>query len=102
MPRSLFGIGGRCPACGLGFELGAGDFSGAIMIAQMLLGLLAIPVWVLFTVLTDWSFTTRVVLTFVVLFVLLVVFYRNIKGMWFAFLLTVDRVQRPPTQPSAR
>lgn len=94
MGRSLFGIGGMCAACGQPFELGAGDFSGAIMIAQMLLGLAAIPVWILFTILTTLSFTATVVWTFIVLFALLILFYRNIKGMWYGFLISADSVQQ--------
>lgn len=93
MARSLFGVGGSCATCGQAFELGAGDFSGAIMIAQMLLGLLAIPVWILFTLATPLSFTATVVWTFVVLLAALVLFYRNIKGMWYGFLATADTLQ---------
>lgn len=64
------------------------------MIAQMLLGLAAIPVWILFTLLTPLSFTATVVWTFVVLFALLILFYRNIKGMWYGFLLSAESMQR--------
>lgn len=90
MPRSFFGVGGTCPSCGTDFELGSGDFSGAIMIAQMLMGLLVIPIWIALTLVTPWSFTWRVVGTFVVLLVLLLFFYRNIKGLWYGFLLSAD------------
>lgn len=96
MPRSLFGVGGHCPACGLEFELAAGDFSGAIMIAQMLLGLMAIPVWLFLTAVTPLGFEAKVVWTMLILVSLLLVFYRNVKGMWYGFLTQSDALQRRP------
>ena len=92
MPRRAFGVGDRCARCGTRFELGAGDFSGAIMIAQMLLGLLAIPVWILLTFGTPLGFTARVVVTVLVLIALLLAFYRNVKGLWYGFLIAADRI----------
>jgi uncharacterized protein (DUF983 family) len=94
MSRAWFWVGGDCPSCGLGFELGAGDFSGAIMIAQMLMGLMAIPVWLLLGALTPLGFTGKVVSTVLILMILLLVFYRNVKGMWYGFLIKADEVQR--------
>lgn len=101
MSRAWFWVGGDCAVCGLQFELGAGDFSGAIMIAQMLMGLMAIPTWILLGSLTPLGFTAKVVLTLGILLVLLLVFYRNVKGMWYGFLTKSDQLQhdehRPPT-----
>lgn len=94
MSRAWFWVGGTCAECGLRFELGPGDFSGAIMIAQMLMGLLVIPVWLLLSAFTALGFTGKVVGTFAILLALLLVFYRNIKGMWYGFLTRADHIQR--------
>lgn len=87
MSRSLFGINTTCTNCGADYELGrSGEWSGAIMIAQMVTGLLAIPVFIALTVWTDLSFTLRAWGTLILLTLFLVLSYRNFKGLWYGWL----------------
>lgn len=104
----------RCPRCGEGalfagpvrmqescsvcqgvYEFHPGNWSGAVMIAQMLMGLLAIPVWILLTLTTAMEFTYTVIWTVIIIVALWLLTYRNIKGLWYGWLLAVHHGDTP-------
>jgi uncharacterized protein (DUF983 family) len=76
----------KCAVCGYVFEFHPGDWSGAVMMAQMMMGVLAIPVWIVLMWLTPLDFTWSVVVTVAVVLGLWALTYRNVKGMWFGWL----------------
>lgn len=83
-----------CDECGADFTLRPGDFAGAVMIAQYLVGILTLPLLVILLLATDWPLTTLLVAIFGSVITGILVFYRNIKGIWFGFLLTEESRQR--------
>jgi uncharacterized protein (DUF983 family) len=78
---------GACSECGHTYEFHPGNWSGAVMISQMLMGLIAIPVFLLLSLLTPMDFTMRVFWTVVIVLALWLITYRNIKGLWYGWLL---------------
>ena len=83
-----------CASCGRTYGFGEGEWSGAVIIAQLLAGLAAIPVFVALTVLSSLSLGVRALVTVVFVTLLMMATYRNVKGMWFGFLHGADDVQR--------
>lgn len=83
-----------CGRCGADFRLRPGDFAGAVMIAQFLVGLLTLPVLFVLLLTTDWPLTRLLAAVFGTVVVGTLLFYRNVKGVWFGFLLTEDSRQR--------
>lgn len=83
-----------CDRCGADFRLRPGDFMGAVMIAQFLVGLLTLPVLFVLLLTTDWPLTTLLFAVFGTVLLGILVFYRNVKGVWFGFPLTEDSRQR--------
>lgn len=92
--RGWMTLADGCDACGADFRLRPGDFAGAVMIAQFLVGLVTLPVLFVLLLATEWPLTTLLVAVFGAVVVGLLLFYRNVKGVWFAFLLTEDSRQR--------
>lgn len=92
--RGWMTLADGCGRCGADFRLRPGDFAGAVMIAQFLVGLVTLPVLFVLLLTTDWPFTTLLLAVVGTVTVGLVVFYRNVKGVWFGFLLTEDSRQR--------
>lgn len=88
-----------CSACGYVYEFHPGNWSGAVMISQMLMGLLAIPTWILLTLTTPMEFTYTVTWTVVIVLALWFVTYRNIKGMWYGWLCFADQGSHAPGRP---
>ncbi len=90
-----------CAVCGLTFEYGAGDWSGAVMIAQMLMGLATIPVFIVLTLATSLGSTARLTWTVVVVLLLWMLTYRNIKGLWFGWLFAARSLGATEPPPAA-
>lgn len=84
------GLRDACTHCSQVYEFHPGNWSGAVMISQMLMGLLAIPVWLILTLATDLEFTYTVVWTVVIVIAVWFVTYRNIKGLWYGWLLAMN------------
>lgn len=104
------GLRGRCPRCGRGklfaggiklhetcarcghlHEFHPGNWSGAVMISQTLMGLMAIPVWIALSVLTRLDFTYSVSWTVVIVLAFWLASYRNVKGLWYGWLYAANR-----------
>lgn len=76
----------HCPHCSLGFERGEGDFLGAITIAYAVTSvLIAIGVFLL-AALTELSAGVQVAIWSVFGALFLLLFYRNMKGIWIGIL----------------
>lgn len=88
-----------CSDCGYTFEFHPGNWSGAVMISQMLMGLIAIPVWIVLTLTTTLEFTYSVTWTVVIVVALWFASYRNIKGMWYGWLCFADQAGHAPSTP---
>ncbi|MBW3583121.1 MAG: DUF983 domain-containing protein [Euryarchaeota archaeon] len=98
MFRGWFAMHDDCGACGRSLRMHAGDFSGAAMIAQFAIGVIALPV---FIVLAFWTSMTIEAAFLWVLggsVVALLLFYRNIKGLWFGFLHGAETMQNTPPE----
>lgn len=76
-----------CDSCGLVFEPGEGEFSMALMIHLFLMGMVALPAYLLLLfVFEDVPFGTGIAVLFSVLGVAYVLTYRHVKGAWFGWL----------------
>lgn len=90
--KSLLEIHPACPDCGAPFERdNEGDFLGAMVVAYSLTvvfgGILTILLWV-FTALPA---GTQMIIVGAASLTFLLVFYRNLKGVWVAVLLAMLR-----------
>lgn len=83
----------RCPNCGISFEPEAGTFSGALMLAMGVTGLVvalgAIGIEVIFHPTID----TQVFLWSVFACLFLPLSYPSFKGAWLGFMYTLKRMQ---------
>ena len=90
MFQSFFQVHKRCPECKVLLQPYSGDELGVIAVGYFLtlipsiLGLLAAYAW------TDWTPTQLLLFFFFLMTAILIGFYRNMKGIWiaFVFLLT--------------
>lgn len=89
--RRFFGEDHVCEVCGHDFEYQPGEFTGAIIIAQFIWGVLAIPIFIVLTLVTDWTFTWRAVGTVGIATGGLAFFYRNVKGAWYGWIWGIER-----------
>ena len=90
MFESFFGIRKRCPHCNVKLQPHAGDELGVIAVGYFLTMIPAMIGLILAYSFTDWTAYQLLFLFFFLTTVILVGFYRNMKGIWiaFVFLLT--------------
>jgi uncharacterized protein (DUF983 family) len=76
----------RCPACGYEFLPGRGEFTGALLLAQGLIMVLAAIAYVVIRARTDWSpaWVGAALLAFLVLAPILA--YPHLRGIWIGLL----------------
>lgn len=94
MRRTIFDLRSHCPNCGVNFQPNAGDFLGTITIAYAVLSVLVIVGIFILYLLTDLSITAHVIIwtSFSVLFMLL--FFRNLKGLWIGILYAMTELKK--------
>lgn len=84
-PFSIFTVHDRCPHCGVSFEPGRGEFTGAMMLGWGVVGMIALMgYFVLHAFLLVPFWVELAWFAFALLFPVL--FYRNIKGAWIGLL----------------
>lgn len=90
MFESFFGIRKRCPHCNVKLQPHSGDELGVIAVGYFLTLIPALIGLVAAYSYTDWSAYQLLFFFFFLTTVILVGFYRNMKGLWvaFVFLLT--------------
>lgn len=97
MYRSLSRMNERCPVCGAAFEPEEGDFLGGIVVAYgVTASIVVMGVYLLDRAGASANLQFAVWMPFTV--VVLVLFYRNCKGVWLGLLAR----RRRPRGPSAR
>lgn len=84
----FYGMREACARCGYRFEPSQGEFTGGLMLAQGLVGLLAGAV-ALMLYFQGASWTAILIWLGIVAFLVPVLFYPNIKGAWLGFLFGV-------------
>lgn len=89
MYRNLQDLNERCPECGVVFERQDGEFLGAMVVAYTVLALVVIGGYFLVQAVADLSATAHIVIWSAVSLLLLVFFYRNMKGIWIGLLHAV-------------
>jgi uncharacterized protein (DUF983 family) len=94
MSRTMFDLRSHCPNCGINFQPNAGDFLGTITIAYAVLSVLVISGIFVSMRLTDLSVTSHVTIwtSFSVLF--MVLFFRNLKGLWIGILYAMTDLKQ--------
>src|SRR5690606_6776909 len=81
-----------CPVCGAPFERdNEGDFLGAMVTAYSLAVVFAAVLTVVLYVFTSLPVGTQITIVGVASLTFLLVFYRNLKGVWIAILLALLR-----------
>lgn len=96
MFESFFQIRKRCPKCQVLLQPYQGDELGVIGVGYFLtlipslLGTMAAYAW------TDWSPTQLLIFFFFLMTAILVGFYRNMKGIWVAFVFLMTGFKRHP------
>lgn len=81
-----------CPVCGAPFERdNEGDFLGAMVTAYSLAVIVAAILTVLLYVFTSLPVGTQILIVGVTSLSFLLIFYRNLKGVWIAILLALLR-----------
>jgi len=81
-----------CPVCGAPFERdNEGDFFGAMVTAYSLAVIVAAILTVLLYVFTSLPVGTQILIVGVTSLSFLLIFYRNLKGVWIAILLALLR-----------
>lgn len=79
-----------CPVCGAPFERdNEGDFLGAMVTAYSLAVVFAAVLTVVLYVFTSLPVGTQILIVGVASLAFLLVFYRNLKGVWVAILLAL-------------
>lgn len=89
---TLTRINRACPDCGAPFERdNEGDFLGAMVTAYSLTVVFGAVVLVLLFVLTQLPVYQQMMITGIASLLFLLLFYRNLKGVWIAVLLALLR-----------
>lgn len=94
MFESFFGIRKRCPCCKVKFQPYQGDELGVIAVgyfltvAPSLIGTAAV-----YSV-TDWSYGQLLAFFMGLMTAILITFYRNMKGIWVAFVFLLTGLRR--------
>mgnify|MGYP001279528314 FL=1 len=89
---SLTRMNPACPRCGAPFERdNEGDFLGAMVTAYSLTVVFAAVLLVLLFVLTPLPVYQQMMITAIASLLFLLLFYRNLKGVWVAVLLALLR-----------
>lgn len=90
MFESFFGIRKRCPHCNVKLQPHSGDELGVIAVGYFLTLIPAMIGLILAYAFTDWTAYQLLFLFFFLTTAILIGFYRNMKGIWiaFVFLLT--------------
>ncbi|MBO2521314.1 MAG: hypothetical protein CW345_05880 [Firmicutes bacterium] len=90
--KSLLEMHPACPACGAPFERdNEGDFLGAMVTAYSLTVVFGAVLTVLLYVFTRLPIATQMLIVGGASLTFLLVFYRNLKGVWVAVLLALLR-----------
>lgn len=94
MRRTIFDLHSHCPNCGVNFQPNAGDFLGTITIAYAVLSVLVIVgIFVLYQV-SDLSVTTHATIWTSFSFLFMLLFFRNLKGLWIGILYAMTGLER--------
>lgn len=87
MFRGLILTHDHCSHCGLQFEGKPGDFTGASVLSYSVTSAIALAFGLAAVVLTEWPLMTIILIGFALIFVLSIITYRPLKGLWIAFLV---------------
>ena len=94
MFESYFKVRKRCPECKVVLQPYPGDELGVIALGYFLTVFPALIALVLSHLYTDWSSAMKLGFFFFVMTAILFGFYRNIKGMWIAFVFLLTGLRK--------